>query len=146
MSKLIQLSKNKPISSEKNELILTLINETLERNESGKILSNVKNYELILQFDHVVGNSVGYDAFGYRITPLRTDLPWRQSSLVNFNEWSELDDAALQNYLNRTYGNLNNEKIFKNVLQEIANKNSFHPVRNYLESLPPWKAYLHGME
>lgn len=138
VSKLIQLSKNKPISSEKNELILTLINETLERNESGKILSNVKNYELILQFDPVVGNCVGYDAFGYRITPLRTDLLWRQSSLVNFNEWSELDDAALQNYLNRTYGNLNNEKIFKNVLQEIANKNSFHPVRNYLENLPLW--------
>ena len=138
VSKLMQISKDKPPSPEKNELLLTLINETLERNESGKILSNVKNYELILQFDPVVSNCVGYDAFAYRITPLRTDLPWRQSSIVNFNEWSELDDAALQNYLNRTYGNLNNEKIFRNVLQEVANKNSFHPVRNYLESLPPW--------
>lgn len=138
VSKLMQINKDKTPTPEKNELLLTLIKETLEYNESGKILSNVKNYELILQFDPIVGNCVGYDAFAYRITPLRTDLPWRQSSLIKFNEWGELDDAALQNYINRTYGNLNNEKIFRNVLHEIANKNSFHPVRNYLKSLPPW--------
>lgn len=138
VSKLIKLSKAKSPSTATNEQILDLINETLEQTDSGKILSTVKNYELILQFDPIVGNCVGYDAFAYRITPLRTDLPWRQSSLVKFNEWSELDDAALQNYLNRTYGNLTNEKMFRNVLQEVANKNSFHPVRDYLESLPPW--------
>ena len=61
-----------------------------------------------------------------------------QHTLVKLNEWGELDDAALQNYINRTYENLNNEKILRNVIRELANKNSFHPVREYLENLPEW--------
>ena len=58
--------------------------------------------------------------------------------MVKLNEWGELDDAALQNYINRTYENLNNEKILRNIIREVANKNSFHPVREYLEILPKW--------
>lgn len=137
ISKLEELSKEK-FNPKIREEIITFINDSLERNDSHKILSNVRNYELILKFDPVVGNCIGYNAFSYKIVPIRDDLPWKKNALVKLNEWGELDDAALQNYINRTYENLNNEKILRNVIREVANENSFHPVREYLENLPEW--------
>ena len=134
ISRLEELSKDKFNPEE----IIAFINDSLERSDSHKILSNVRNYELILKFDTVVGNCIGYNAFSYKIVPIRDDLPWKESALVKLNEWGELDDAALQNYINRTYENLNNEKILRNVIREVANENSFHPVREYLENLPEW--------
>ena len=93
---------------------------------------------MIFQYDPNISNCIGYDAFAYKLVPLRDDLSWKRKSLVKLNEWTDLDDSALQNYINRTYGNLNSEKIFRNVLTELANEKSFHPVREYFASLPEW--------
>lgn len=137
ISKLEELSKDKFNPKIRAEIV-AFINDSLERSDSHKLLSNVRNYELILKFDPVVGNCIGYNAFSYKIVPIRDDLHWKSSALVKLNEWGELDDAALQNYINRTYENLNNEKILRNVIRKVANENSFHPVREYLENLPEW--------
>lgn len=71
ISRLEELSKDKFNPEE----IIAFINDSLERSDSHKILSNVRNYELILKFDPVVGNCIGYNAFSYKIVPIRNDLP-----------------------------------------------------------------------
>ena len=137
ISKLQELLKQSK-SDERDEEMITLINDSLELNKSGLPIANVPNYELIMHYDPVVNNCIGYDAFAYKLVPIRSDLPWKDKSMVKLSEWGELDDASLQNYINRTYGNLNNEKILRNVLTELSNENSFHPVRQYFEALPKW--------
>lgn len=134
----LQKLQNKPPSDERDAEMIALINQSLELNGAGMPIANVKNYELIFKYDPNISDCIGYDAFAYKLVPLRNDLSWKHKSLVKLNEWNDLDDSALQNYINRTYGNLNSEKIFRNVLTELANKNSFHPVREYFENLPTW--------
>ena len=134
----LQKLQSKPPSDERNKEMIALINKSLELNGAGTPIANVKNYELIFNYDPNISNCIGYDAFAYKFVPFRNDLSWKYKSLVKLSEWNDLDDAALQNYINRTYGNLNSEKIFRNVLTELANKNSFHPVREYFENLPEW--------
>ena len=127
----LQKLQSKPPSDERDAEMIVLINKSLELNGAGMPIANVKNYELIFNYDPNISNCIGYDAFAYKFVPLREDLSWKRKSIVKLNEWNDLDDSALQNYINRTYGNLNSEKIFRNVLTELANKNSFHPVREY---------------
>lgn len=134
----LQKLQSQPPNDERNETMIALINQSLELNGAGMPIANVSNYEIIFNYDPNISNCIGYDAFACKVVPLRNDLSWKSKSLVKLNEWNDLDDSALQNYINRIYGNLNSEKIFRNVLTELAHKNSFHPVRAYLEGLPKW--------
>ena len=70
ISKLEELSKDKFNSKIRKEIV-AFINDSLERSNSHKLLFNVRNYELILKFDPVVGNCIGYNAFSYKIVPIR---------------------------------------------------------------------------
>lgn len=132
---LVELS-SQPQTFERDEKIIELIQDSLERDRFGNVISSsVNNFELILNFDPHVKECIGYDAFSHKLMPRRT-LAWTDK-FVNQNAWANYDDASLQNHINRTYG-LSNERIFNNVLLEYAHQHSFHPVRDYFENLPEW--------
>lgn len=134
-ARLVELSEQ-PQTFERDEEIINLIHDSLERDRFGKVLSSsVNNFELVLNFDPLVKECIGYDAFSHKLMP-RRQLAWT-NQLVNQNAWANYDDASLQNHLNRTYG-LSNERIFNNVLLEYAHQHSFHPVRDYFDNLPEW--------
>ena len=127
---------NDPQSDERDQKIIDLIKKSLERDYKGNVKSSsVTNFELVLHFDPIVRGCIGYDAFSQRIVP-RRKLPWTDE-LACQNVWANYDDAGLQNYLNRVY-ELNNDRIFFNVISEYAHKNSFHPIRDYFNNLPQW--------
>ncbi|MBR6014415.1 MAG: toprim domain-containing protein [Selenomonadaceae bacterium] len=133
--RLVELS-SQPQTFERDEKITELIKDSLERDRFGKVLSSsVNNFELALNFDPLVKECIGYDAFSHKLMP-RRQLAWT-NKLVNQNAWANYDDASLQNHLNRTYG-LSNERIYNNVLLEYAHQHSFHPVRDYFKNLPEW--------
>lgn len=123
-------------SEERNNKIISIISKNLERDRYGNPKSNTANFELILHYDPYIRDCIGYDVFAYK-TVIKRPLPW-SNSLIGRPAWSNSDDNALANYISRTYDGLDNFKTLLRAVDEYAIANSFHPVQDYLNSLPKW--------
>ncbi len=103
----------------------------------GCVKDTLGNLALILRNDprlkdisynlHRSGIDIRHDAEG------NTTLPWRQIK----PGWTESDFGALQIYLERVYGLYSPTKL-KSILLAVAAERSYHPIRDYIESLPEW--------
>lgn len=60
-----------------------------------------------------------------------SSLPWNKRK--GPRAWTDADDSALRNYLELTYGLASKDKIF-DAVNNVAQANAFHPVREYLDS------------
>jgi len=107
----------------------------LERNEkTEQILPNSRNVEVILSNGPFKG-TLGFDSFRNTEVIIK-DLPWRKRELMNkeYEPWKGQDDKQLPHYLGVTY-DIYSGSVVKNALAEVVYKNSFHPVKKYLEAL-----------
>lgn len=69
---------------------------------------------------------------------LRLNSFLRQTVVDGMDKWSVFDDDAairLRLLIHETFGFLPSQEIFEQVVTDIANKNSYHPVRDYLDDL-----------
>nr|WP_306470034.1 virulence-associated E family protein [Aerococcus urinae] len=105
--------------------------EDLEVSKQGLVLSSAQNIDLILQNDPNLKGKIKFDVFSGR-SVLAGNLPWRQTKRDSY--WKDADDAGLRNYLESTYGITNRSKIDDSLALEVE-RQSFHPVRDYLRSL-----------
>ena len=111
--------------------------DTLEIDKQGRVKDTLGNLALILRNDpklkdiayniHRSGIDIRRDADG------KTTLPWTQLK----PGWNESDLGAIQIYLERVY-NLYTPSKLKSILPAIAAERNYHPVRDYIESLPAW--------
>ncbi len=109
----------------------------LDIDKQGKVKDTLGNLTLILRHDprlkdiaynvHRSGIDIRKDADG------RTTLPWVQLK----PGWNESDLGAIQIYIERVYGLYSPTKL-KGILLTIAAERSYHPIRDYIESLPAW--------
>ena len=103
----------------------------LELDKSGAIKETFGNFLLILNHDPGLANIAfnqmrdGVDARG--------ELPWKRVK----PGWCETDGAKLYEYLQNNYGIYSPTKTNHAVLAAAA-KRIYHPIREYLNSLPPW--------
>ncbi|MBA4541961.1 hypothetical protein H1164_03465 [Thermoactinomyces daqus] len=97
--------------------------------KTGELRITFRNFELILENDPNLKGRFGYDLFANRVAVLKP-LPWRQDS----GQFENVDDAALRGYIENTYGIRHKERLM-DALMTVSRKNSFHPVRDYLNSL-----------
>lgn len=108
----------------------------LERG-SGKnapILPTAGNFILILKNDPLLKNTFGLDDFTHRLS-VKADLPWRKMGKDRI--WRDDDDARLRNHLSQYY-KLTGRQVIDDALSEVMHLNAFHPVKDYLKSLPEW--------
>ena len=109
----------------------------LEVDKQGRVKDTLGNLANILRCDpklkdisyniHRSGIDIRKDADG------KTTIPWHQLK----PGWNESDFGALQIYLERIYGLYSPGKL-KSILLAIANERAYHPIRDYIESLPAW--------
>lgn len=105
--------------------------QALELEKSGSVKENFGNFLLILNHDPLLTNIAfnqmrdGVDARG--------ELPWNRVK----PGWSETDGAKLYEYLQNHYGIYSPTKVNHAVLAAAA-KRMYHPIRDYLNSLPTW--------
>ena len=109
----------------------------LELDKQGRVKDTLGNLASILRNDpklrdisyniHRSGIDIRKDADG------RTTIPWYQIK----PGWNETDLGALQIYLERIYGLYTPGKL-KGILLAIAAERAYHPIRDYIESLPAW--------
>jgi hypothetical protein len=90
------------------------------------------NYERILEQDPNL-SGIAFNLLKNTIDVQRTDFYWAHAG----NGWRDEDISGLQSYVQDKYGILNIGYL-EAALKNVAIKRAFHPVKEYLETLPPW--------
>ncbi|HCI4017903.1 TPA: conjugal transfer protein TraC [Pseudomonas aeruginosa] len=104
--------------------------DCLLRIKGGGLAAHMVNISLILQNDERWHGVLGYDEFSAKTMKLRTP-PYGGGT----GEWTDLDDMLACEWLAQQYGLLTKVPPVLEAVSVVASKNSFHPVRAYLEGL-----------
>ena len=104
---------------------------SLETNKKGEIMSTLNNCRLIMQHDPALKGIV-YNRLADNLE-IREPVPWQKERTF----WRDSDDAQLENYLAEAYTEFPKVKILSAVTK-VADDRSYHPIREYMESLPEW--------
>ena len=104
----------------------------LIRNDKTKAIANcTNNLILILENDPLLKNIV-YNELANDIE-IVGEIAWPVKSRF----WRDADDAQLICYINDKYGNFTKEN-YVNAVTKVVDDRSYHPIKQYLESLPEW--------
>lgn len=103
----------------------------LQRDEKGGLSQTIHNCHLILLNDPRLKGCAAYDVFTRRDMLIGV-APWEKDEYNH--PWSKVDDAGLRYYLEKNYG-LRKKEAISDALDLIMHENSFHPVRDYLDSI-----------
>lgn len=103
----------------------------LELNRKGEIKDTLDNLVLIIKNDKNLENIV-YNCHKDCIDVVGK-LPWNQ----NKEGWNDSDLSSLKVYLSNKYKIYAPQKT-KDALIDAAHEKPYHPIKNYLQSLPTW--------
>lgn len=106
--------------------------EQLDKTEKGKLKNTITNAEILIKMDKRF-DSVRKNIMADQIE-VGKELPWVRSE--DKNEWTDDDDSQLRKYLER-FGLFSKQNVM-DALTVVAGNRAYHPVRDYLKSLPPW--------
>lgn len=119
-----------PITSE-TENDMNWIRKLQISSSSGAPAKTTDNLLIILENDPLLKGRLAFDEFGNRGL-VSGSLPW--DSNKERRQWTDIDDAGLRHYIERTYGITGKEKIFDAVAL-CAHKHTFNEVREFLTAL-----------
>lgn len=100
--------------------------------ERGRVASTIDNVTIILENDPRLKNVYAYDEFDHMEVALKS-MPWRQVNSEKERPLRDSDDSNLRHYLEQNYKITGKEKV-RDAIRVVASRNTFHPVREYLES------------
>lgn len=113
------------------EMTVDEVAEMLEMTDKGQAKNSVMNADIILSYDPLLRDGLRYNELTQRIDIVK-DMGWRRGSTGTTLTDNDLYNIHL--YCNRTYG-INTLAIVEEAVHIVANRNSFHPIRDYLNSL-----------
>lgn len=100
---------------------------------TNKFLGSIQNIKLILSHDPAFKGKLVTDLMANR--PMKiAPMPWDKKDLMRDMVWRDSDDAILRNYMEEHYG-IRSRASIADALSEVFHTNSFHPVRDYFNSL-----------
>ncbi len=102
----------------------------LKLDNKGKVISSIENALTILENDPILEGKIALNEFANRAVTTGK-LPWNNQI---GNDWADTDDAGLRKYMESIYEITHANKI-DDALKLILRKNTFHPVRDYLNSV-----------
>lgn len=99
--------------------------------KKGNIESTIENLILILSNDDNLQGIAFNELSG--LVEINIDVPWSLTKRC----WTDINMNCLLAYLSSTYNilNITNTKI---AFDAVVSKRKFHPIKDYLESLPQW--------
>ena len=99
--------------------------------EQGKVRSTISNFLLIIENDPMLKGKIAYNEFSNRAVVIG-QLPWRKKD--NISDWNDTDDSGLREFIEKYYSISSTAKC-ADALALIFEKYSFHPIKEYLNSL-----------
>lgn len=105
--------------------------QELEIDSRGKYLSTAVNINMIFKNDYRLKNLFKQNDFDTK-RYVFGNMPWRK--VVDYEPIKNVDYSGVRNYIESIYGITGNLKIDDSMALEFE-KNSFHPVRDYLKGL-----------
>lgn len=104
--------------------------KNLTRTKRGEVENTLGNLLLILSRDEKL-QGIRYNRLSSQI--YADSLPWDKTHPA----WRDADTAQLVAYVDFQYGEFS-ARNYELALTKIADDKSYHPILNYLSSLPPW--------
>lgn len=99
--------------------------------KTGEVLNTVQNLKKILLNDKNL-QGLAKNAMD-KLIHITKPLPWNKE----LGTWSDDDSDSLYVYLSDQYTNFRRNDI-ESVLEDISKKRLYHPIKDYLSSLPEW--------
>ena len=106
--------------------------ESLETDKKGNLTQTTDNIVKIMLNDPRLKNGIGGNDLFQQKPVKKGDLPWWQWD--ENTTWTDTDDAGLRYYLEKSYKLVAKGKT-DDAIAFVQEKNSFHPVRDYLGAL-----------
>lgn len=103
----------------------------LEYNKQGVVINNLKNLLIILNNDSKL-KSIVFNELSDGME-IKGEVPWQHPSKF----WRDADDAQLISYIDLNYGTFS-ARNYDIAVSKVADDRSYHPIKEYLESLPEW--------
>ena len=101
--------------------------------KTGEVLNSLQNLQLIMINDKSL-KGLAYNEME-KLPYLTADVPWRKMGAEA--TWSDMDESNLYVYLSNHYADFRKQDI-QAVVDAVALKRAYHPIRDYLNSLPAW--------
>ena len=100
----------------------------------GNIKNTLTNLLLIMQNDpHLKGVVFNQLSDGMEIRDDIAPVPWKHPSKF----WRDADDKQIISYIETRYGAFSNRN-YDVAIGKVTDDRSYHPIRDYLSSLPEW--------
>lgn len=103
----------------------------LALNRNGGVVNSLANVLLILEHDPALQGIV-FNQLADNLE-IREGVPWTKHG----HFWRDADDAQLEAYLANGYTEFTKARILS-AITKVADDRTYHPVREYLQHLPPW--------
>lgn len=105
--------------------------KNLVYDKAGNLKNTLRNLTVILQNDENLQDIV----FNQQLDgmEIKGSVPWKHPSKY----WRDADDAQLVSYIDMHYGAFS-QRNYQIAVTKVADDRSYHPIREYLGSLPPW--------
>ena len=105
--------------------------DNLERNVHGRVKDTIMNLNSILMHDAEL-EGIAYNTQTRRVM-VRNKMPWGTEKTY----FNDMDEACLKSFIAEKYGFDPSNKLTTAVMS-VSNNRRFHPIQEYLESLPDW--------
>ncbi|MBQ9664610.1 MAG: hypothetical protein IJV40_15805 [Oscillospiraceae bacterium] len=105
--------------------------KNLTFDKAGKIVNTLDNLLLILENDPQL-QAIAFNQLSDGME-IRGQVPWKHPNKY----WRDQDDAQLVSYIELHYGKFS-ARYYDVAVTKVADDRSYHPIKNYLASLPPW--------
>lgn len=102
----------------------------LEKGERGSVKQSIRNCMTVFYRDPLLKGAICRNELTCK-TDIVKDMGWKRSSSASI---TDVDVFQIQRYLEQTYG-LRNERNINKAVSIIASENSYHPIKQFLESL-----------
>lgn len=127
-------SDEKPQKKEQKFLEPAEIASKCQLTKSGAIAKTVYNCRRVFRYDRNLAG-IALNQLSGRVTVNEEyPVPWKR---VKGADWNDTDDAELYTYVATAYAEFPRATVLDQKLISAA-KHQFHPIRDYLKSLPAW--------
>jgi predicted P-loop ATPase len=105
----------------------------LDMDKNKGILNTRQNAVILIENDENLKGTIAYNLLAHSPESIK-DLPWKKLNKRN-KLWRDADDSQLLLYLEKKYKVAFSENNLKRAVDVVADNNSYHPIREYLDGI-----------